>query len=64
MLDQSIHAGVRHGGPIDADMVFIPESKELLSYELHAVVRNNGVQGPKAMDDVKEASAYSPRAPS
>ena len=29
MLDLPVRAGVRHGGPIDADVVFIAESKEL-----------------------------------
>ena len=35
-------------------MVFIAESEELLSSERHAVVRDDGVQDPKAMDDVEE----------
>ena len=46
--------GVRHGGPIDADVVFIVESKELLPSDLRAVVHDNGVRDSKAMDDVKE----------
>ena len=46
--------GVRHGGPIDPDVVFIIESEELLSGELCAVVRDDGVWDPKAMDDVEE----------
>jgi len=45
---------VCHGGPIDTDVVFIVESEELLSSELRAVVRDDGVQDSKAMDDVKE----------
>ena len=45
---------MRHSGPINADVVFIIESEELLFGELRAVVRDNGVQGSKAMDDVKE----------
>ena len=45
---------MRHGGPIDTDVVFIVEPKELLSSELHAIVRDDGVQESKAMDDVKE----------
>ena len=44
---------MRHGGPIDSDVVFIVESEELLSGELCAIVRD-GVWDPKAMDDVKE----------
>ena len=43
-----------HGGPINTDVVFIAESEELLSGELRAVVRDNGVRDSKAMDDVKE----------
>ena len=43
-----------HDGPIDTDVVFITESEELLPGELRAVVRDNGVQDPKAMDVVKE----------
>ena len=46
--------GVRHGGPIDPDVVFIAESEELLPDELRAVVRDNGVWDSKAMDDVEE----------
>ena len=54
MLDLPIHAGVRHSGPIDVDVVLIEESKELLSGELRAIVRDDGVQDPKAMDNVEE----------
>ena len=42
------------GGPINADVVFIIESEELLSGKLRAIVRADGVRDPKAMDDVKE----------
>ena len=54
MLDLPIHVGVHHSGPIDADVVFIIESEELLPSELCAVIRDNGVWDSKAMDDVKE----------
>ena len=47
-------SGVRDGGPIDPDVVFIAESKELLFSELCAVVRDDGVRDSKAMDDVEE----------
>ena len=43
-----------HGGPIDADVVFIIESEELLFGELRAVVHKDGVWDPKAIDDVEE----------
>ena len=46
--------GVCHGGPIDADVVFIVELEELCPGELRAIVHDNGVQDSKAMDDVKE----------
>ena len=46
--------GVRDGGPIDLDVVFITESKELLSDELRAVIHDDGVWDSKAMDDVEE----------
>ena len=45
---------MRHDGPINTGVVFIAESKELLFGELRAVVRDDGVRDPKAMDDVKE----------
>ena len=54
MLDLPVRAGVRHGGPIDADVVFIVELEELCPSELHVVVRDNGFWDSKAMDDVKE----------
>ena len=46
--------GVRHGSPIDADVVFIAESEELLCGELRVVVHDDGVWDSKAMDDVEE----------
>ena len=54
MLDLPIRAGEHHGGLIDADVVFIAESEELLSSELCVVVHDNGVRDSKVMDDVKE----------
>ena len=45
---------MRDGGPIDPDVVFIVESKELLASELCTVVRDDGVWDSKAMDDVEE----------
>ena len=45
---------MRHGSPIDADVVFIAESKEHLSDELRAIVRDDEVWDSKAMDDVEE----------
>ena len=40
--------------PHSMDVVFITESKELLSSELRVVVCDNGVRNSKAMDNVKE----------
>ena len=54
MLNLPIRAGVRHGGPIDSDVVFIVESEELLSSDMRTVVHDDGVWDSKAMDDVKE----------
>ena len=45
---------MRDGGPIDPDVVFIIESKELLTGELRAIVHDDGVRDSKVMDDVKE----------
>ena len=45
---------MRHGSPIDADVVFIAELEELPFGELCAVVRDDGVRDPKVMDNVKE----------
>ena len=42
-LNLPVHAGVRHGGPIDMDVVFIIELEELFFSELRDVVRDNGV---------------------
>ena len=41
-------------GCATAPVVFIVESEELLFGELCAIVRDDGVRNPKAMDDVKE----------
>ena len=54
MLDLLVHSGMRDGSPIDPDVVFVAESKELLSGELRVVVRDDGVWDSKAMDDVKK----------
>ena len=42
------------GGPIDPDVVFIPESEELFFGELGTIVHDDGVRDSKAMDDVEE----------
>ena len=54
MLDLPIHSGVRDGGPINPDVVFVTELEELLPGELCAVIHDNGVWDSKAMDDVEE----------
>ena len=46
--------GVLHGSPINADVVFIIESEELLSGELRVIVCDDGVRDSKVMDDVEE----------
>ena len=45
---------VCYSGPIDPDVVFIIESKELFSDELCTIVRDDGVWDSKVMDDVEE----------
>ena len=45
---------MRDGGPIDPDVLFITESNELLTGELHAVVYDDGVRYFEAVDDVEE----------
>ena len=45
---------VRYGGPVDADMMFIAKLEEFLASELRAIVRDDGVQDSKAMNDVRE----------
>ena len=54
MLDLPIRSRVHDGGPIDPDVVFIAESKELLSGELCAVVHDDRVWDSEAMDDIEE----------
>jgi hypothetical protein len=46
--------GVRHGGPVDANVVVIVEPKEFLSSELRAIVHDDGVWDSKAVDDVEK----------
>ena len=43
-----------YGGLVDADVIFIVESKEFLSSELRAIVRDDRVRDSEAMDDVEE----------
>ena len=54
MLDLPIHAGVRHGSPINADVMVIAEPKEFLPHELCAIINYDGVQDSKSVDDVRE----------
>ena len=54
MLNLPVRSGVHDDGPIDPDVVFIAESKELLASELRAVLHDDGVWYSKVMDDVEE----------
>jgi hypothetical protein len=47
-----IRHGVSYGGPVHPDMVILAEVQELSAGELGAVVGDDGVRDPKAMDDV------------
>jgi hypothetical protein len=49
-----IRHGVSHGSPVHPDMVILAEVQELSAGELGAVIGDDGVQDPKAMDDVGE----------
>jgi hypothetical protein len=52
----SLHLPIRHGvsydGPVHMDVVVLTEVQELLPSELRAIVGDDGVRDPKAMDDV------------
>jgi hypothetical protein len=45
---------VSYGGPVHPDVVVLAEVQELSASELGAVVSDNGVRDPEAMDDVGE----------
>jgi hypothetical protein len=45
---------VSYGGPVHPDVVVLAEVQELPASELGAVVGDDGVWDPKAMDDVGE----------
>jgi hypothetical protein len=49
-----VHAGVRHGGQVDADVITIIEFEEFLPYELCTIIRDDGVRDSKVVDDVGE----------
>jgi hypothetical protein len=49
-----IHHGVSYGGPVHLDVMVLTEVQELPASELGAVVGDDGVWDPKAMDDVGE----------
>jgi hypothetical protein len=45
---------VGYGGPVHPDVVVLAEVQELSASELGAVVSDDGVRDPEAMDDVGE----------
>jgi hypothetical protein len=49
-----IRHGVCHGGLVHPDVVVFAEVQELSASELGAVVGDDGVRDPEAMDDVGE----------
>jgi hypothetical protein len=53
-FDLPVRPSVRYGCPIHADMVIIAEIKELFVGELCAVVGDDGVWDPEAMDNIIE----------
>ena len=54
MLNLPVCSGVRNGGPIDPDVLFIVELNEFPAGELRAVVCDDGVRYSKAIDDVEK----------
>ena len=54
MFNKPIHLGVRYGSLVDVDVRFIAELEELLSSELHAIIRDDRVWDFEAMEDVEE----------
>jgi hypothetical protein len=53
-LHLPIRHGVSHGGPVHMNVVVLTKVQELLPSELGAIVGDDGVRDPKAMDDVGE----------
>jgi hypothetical protein len=51
-LDLPVHPGVCYGYPIHVDMVIVAEIKKLFTSELCAIVGNNGVWDPEAMNNI------------
>jgi hypothetical protein len=47
---------VSHDGLVHPDVVVLAEVQELLARELGAIVSDDGVRDPEAMDDVGEES--------
>jgi hypothetical protein len=45
---------VSYNGPVHTDVVVFAEVQELFPSELRAIVGNDGVWDPKAMDDICE----------
>jgi hypothetical protein len=45
---------VSYGGPVHTDVVVLAEVQELIASELGAVISDDRVRDPKAMDDVGE----------
>jgi hypothetical protein len=43
-----------HSRPIHTNVMVAAEAQELFPHELGAIVYDNGVADPKAMDDVRE----------
>jgi hypothetical protein len=54
VLNLSVCLGVCHGCPIHTDVVIITEPEELLAGELCAIVGDDGIWDPEAVDDVYE----------
>jgi hypothetical protein len=53
-LHLPIYHWVSHGGPVHTDVVAFAKVQELFPSELGAIVSDDGVWDPKAMDDICE----------
>jgi hypothetical protein len=54
VLDLPVRPGVCHDCPINADMVIVAKFKELFIDELRAIVGDDGVWDPEAMNNIGE----------
>jgi hypothetical protein len=54
VFNPPVHPGVRHGSSVHMDMVIIAEIKEFFVGELCAIIGDDGVWDPEAMDNISK----------